>query len=74
MPLNPIPNSKPREWSVQEIWDLVQAKFNKRACWFQVKVAMALYAGKDVIACMMRSNRGRKDLKFLDSTSNGNQG
>ena len=51
MPLNPIPNSKPREWSVREIRDLVQAKFNKRACWFQVKVAMALYAGRDVVAC-----------------------
>ena len=52
MLLNPIPNSKPREWSVREIRDLVQAKFNKvRVCWFQVKVAMALYAGRDVVAC-----------------------
>ena len=62
MPLNPIPNSKPWEWSVKEIWDLVQAKFNKQACWFQVKVAMALYAGKDVVACAPTG--ARKTLSF----------
>lgn len=43
--------SNRRKWTVKEIRDLVQAKFNKRPCWFQVKVAMALYAGKDVVAC-----------------------
>ena len=52
MPLNPIPHSKPRKWSVTKIRNLVQAKFNKQACWFQIKVAtVALYAGKDVVAC-----------------------
>ena len=39
----------PREWTVKEIRDLVQAKFNKRPCWLQIKVALALYAKKDVI-------------------------
>jgi len=41
----------PREWTIQEVRDLVQAKFGKRPCWYQVKTALALYAGKDVIGC-----------------------
>ena len=40
-----------REWSVEKVRDLVQAKFGKRPCWYQVKTALALYAGKDVIGC-----------------------
>ena len=41
-----------RKWSVQEIRELVSRKTEgKRACWFQVKVAKALYEGKDVVAC-----------------------
>jgi superfamily II DNA/RNA helicase len=48
-----IPSSKnistsPPEWSVRE---LVQNNFGKRPCWYQVKTALALYAGKDVIGC-----------------------
>jgi ATP-dependent helicase YprA (DUF1998 family) len=31
--------------------DLVQNRFSKRPCHFQIKVAQALYAGKDVVAC-----------------------
>ena len=41
-------------WAIQEIRDLVQLErvfvFNKRPCWFQIKVARALHAGKDVVA------------------------
>jgi len=38
-------------WSVKDIRDLVQEKFEKCPCWMQVKIALALYAGKDVIGC-----------------------
>ncbi|KAF8219595.1 hypothetical protein L208DRAFT_1202823, partial [Tricholoma matsutake] len=38
-------------WSVKDIRNLVQQKFEKRPCWMQVKIALALYAGKDVIGC-----------------------
>jgi superfamily II DNA/RNA helicase len=48
---NPCTANTPREWTVQEIRDLVQKKFGKRPCWYQVKTALALYAGKDVIGC-----------------------
>ena len=42
----------PREWSIKEIRDLVEKRFNKRPCWYQIKIALALYyAGKDVITC-----------------------
>ncbi|KAF8155084.1 hypothetical protein BJ912DRAFT_1013672, partial [Pholiota molesta] len=34
-----------------KIRDLTQAKFGKRACWYQVKTALALYEGKHVIGC-----------------------
>ncbi|KAF8150999.1 P-loop containing nucleoside triphosphate hydrolase protein [Crassisporium funariophilum] len=37
-----------RNWSVKDIRDLVQAKFGKRPCWFQIRTTMALRAGKDV--------------------------
>jgi ATP-dependent helicase YprA (DUF1998 family) len=40
-----------KNWSIKDIRHLVQSKFGKRACWFQVKVAQALHAGKDVVAC-----------------------
>ncbi|KAF8154631.1 P-loop containing nucleoside triphosphate hydrolase protein [Crassisporium funariophilum] len=40
-----------RVWSVKEIQDLVQRVFKKRPCWFQIKVALALHTGKDVVAC-----------------------
>ena len=38
-----------REWTIKEIRDLVEKRFNKRPCWYQIKVALALRAGKDVI-------------------------
>ena len=45
--------STKRAWSTQDVRDLVQNRFRKRPCYFQIKVAQALsrYAGKDVIAC-----------------------
>lgn len=41
-------SSSPRDWSVKEIRDFVERKFHKRPCWFQIKIALALRAGKDV--------------------------
>jgi superfamily II DNA or RNA helicase len=38
----------PREWTVKEIRDLVKAKLDKRPCWLQIKIMLALYAKKDV--------------------------
>ena len=38
-------------WSIEDIRNLVKRKFEKRPCWVQVKIALALYAGKDVIGC-----------------------
>ena len=40
-----------REWTIKEIRDLVEKRFNKRPCWYQIKAALALHAGKDVITC-----------------------
>ena len=37
--------------------------FNKRPCYFQIKVAQALYAGKDVVAC---APTGASDVKARD--------
>lgn len=47
---NPSSGSK-RNWTIQEIRSLVQLKFGKRPCWYQVKAALALSSGKDVIGC-----------------------
>jgi ATP-dependent helicase YprA (DUF1998 family) len=55
-------SSNKQNWSIKDIRDLVQSKFGKRACWFQVKVAQALYAGKDVVACA--STGAGKTLSF----------
>ena len=52
IPKTSTPNKNtPQEWTVQEIRNLVQGKFGKRPCWYQVKTALTLYAGKDVIGC-----------------------
>ena len=51
-----------REWTVKKVRDIVQAKFRKRPCWYQVKTALALYAGKDVIGCT--STGAGKTLSF----------
>ena len=73
MPLNPIPNPKPQEWSVKEIQDL--------AHWGQVQQMSMLVSGSSCNGTLcrqgcssMHSNRGQKDLQFLDSTSNGYRG
>ena len=39
----------PREWTAMKIHELVKAKFDKCPCWLQIKIALALYAKKDVI-------------------------
>ena len=41
----------PHTWTIKEIRDLVEKWFNKRLCWYQIKVALALHTGKDVITC-----------------------
>jgi len=57
-----LSTAKPQEWTVQEIRNLVQEKFRKHPCWYQVKTALALYAGKDVIGCAPMG--ARKTLSF----------
>lgn len=42
--------------------DLVQRRFNKRPCWYQVEAAKAFYAGRDVIGCA--STGAGKTLSF----------
>ncbi|KAK7692968.1 hypothetical protein QCA50_004609 [Cerrena zonata] len=44
-----MPSSIGRDWSIAEIRELVMKKFNKRACSFQIKIALALRKGKDVV-------------------------
>ncbi|KAF9498371.1 P-loop containing nucleoside triphosphate hydrolase protein [Pleurotus eryngii] len=41
----------PREWTVESVRELADRKFGKRACLFQIEVALALYAKKDIVAC-----------------------
>ena len=38
-------------WTVANIRSIVEDKFCKRPCWLQIQIALALYAGNDVIAC-----------------------
>ena len=52
----------PREWTVKEIRDLVSAKLGKCPCWLQIKIALALYAKKDVVA--VAATGARKTLSF----------
>jgi superfamily II DNA helicase RecQ len=40
-----IPN-----WDAEKIQALVHERFQKRPCWFQIQIALALYNEKDVIA------------------------
>jgi len=40
-----------RKWSVEEICEHTEEVTGKRPCWFQIKVALAVYEGKDVVAC-----------------------
>ncbi|EKM75475.1 hypothetical protein AGABI1DRAFT_21298, partial [Agaricus bisporus var. burnettii JB137-S8] len=37
--------------TTDRITDLVQRRFKKRPCWYQIEVAKAFYAGRDVIGC-----------------------
>jgi superfamily II DNA/RNA helicase len=46
---NSDPQSTPPEWTAKRIRELVQDRFDKRACWYQIKVAISLHAGKDVV-------------------------
>ncbi|KAG6808474.1 hypothetical protein H0H92_004013 [Tricholoma furcatifolium] len=39
------------DWTPQKIRDLTQRIWKKRACWLQIKIAQAIYAGKDVVSC-----------------------
>ena len=38
-------------WTVAAIRSVVEVRFNKRPCWLQIQVALALFAGNDVVAC-----------------------
>ena len=38
-------------WTVANIHSIVEDKFCKCPCWLQIQIALALYAGNDVIAC-----------------------
>lgn len=44
-------SSARHRWSVESIRELVQQRFHKRACWYQIQVAKALYEGRDVVGC-----------------------
>ena len=44
----PIGNT-PSKWNIEKIRRLVEQKFRKCACWFQVQVTLTLKEGKDVI-------------------------
>ncbi|KAF9495708.1 P-loop containing nucleoside triphosphate hydrolase protein [Pleurotus eryngii] len=41
----------PRKWTIESVRELADRKFGKRACLFQIEVALALYAKKDIVAC-----------------------
>jgi superfamily II DNA or RNA helicase len=73
------------DWTNGEIENLVQARFGKRPCWYQLKVAKAFYHGRDVIGCaptgagktlsfwiplLMAQARGHKKLLFVISPLN----
>ena len=58
----PASTSSFRAWEVKEIRSLVQAKFNKRPCWLQIKIAIDLYAGKDVVGFASAATGTRKTL------------
>lgn len=48
--MTPAPTTQ-RKWSTKEIRDLILHKTKKRAQWFQIQAAQALYQGKDIVAC-----------------------
>ena len=44
-------DSETHNWTIKRIRDITEAKFGKRPCWYQVKTALAIYEGKDVVGC-----------------------
>jgi len=38
-------------WTIKRIRDITEKKFGKRLCWYQVKTALAIYKGKDIVSC-----------------------
>ena len=46
--------SETHNWTIKRIRDITKAKFGKRLCWYQVKTALAIYEGKDVVGCVLR--------------------
>ena len=50
-------------WTIKKIRDLVKAKFKKRACLFQVKVAFALRERKNDVVAIAATGSG-KTLSF----------
>ena len=51
-----------RKWKEEEVCHLVQKKLDKHPCWFQIKVAIALHEGDDIIVCT--TTGARKTLTF----------
>lgn len=49
-------------WNAHSIRELVKKKFNKRACWYQIKTALSLHKKKDVVGTA-RTGAG-KTLSF----------
>ena len=59
-------------WTIKRIRDITEARFGKRPCWYQVKTALAIYEGKDVVGISrMRTHRCREDTFFLDTPLDG---
>ena len=55
-------NNTHHSWNEEQIRKLVQEKFGKWACSFQIRMAKALYEGKDVVGISPTSSR--KTLSF----------
>jgi ATP-dependent helicase YprA (DUF1998 family) len=41
------------DWTTARVIDLVQRRFNKRPCRYQIEAAKAFYVGRDVIGCAL---------------------
>ena len=64
MTLSPsdVQSKAQRKWTVKEICDYTEEVTGKRPCWFQIKVALTVYEGKDVVACALTG--AEKTLSF----------
>lgn len=51
------------DWTPQRIRDVVQKYFRKRACWYQLEIASALYRGFDVVG--IAATGSGKTLSFF---------